>query len=94
MADEQEVAVFRLSVPDIASPEISVPRQPVPEPDTQTGDDDPDDVLMLSEDDALPEPASELAPEPAGEVGEAASPEPGEKRPRDDRPFFFDYPVV
>ena len=92
--DEQEVAVFRLSVPDIASPEISVPRQPAPDPDTQAGDGDPDDVLTLSEDDALPDPASEPVPEPAGEGGEAASSEPREKKPRDDRPFFFDDPVV
>ncbi len=92
-AASQDVPVFRLSVPDSASPDISMRQLRDAEPsDSPEGNNagsgsvgDPEDVLTLGEEDVLP------APSPTEEDRDAAS---AEKKPRDDRPFFFDDPVV
>jgi len=57
----------------------------------ELGDRDKDDVLLLSEDEALPDLASPgPVPEPVNEDRGAA---PRYKKPRDHRQLFFDNPV-
>ena len=79
--EKEEVPVFKLSVPDIASPNIPVPSR-APEPESASGEDEPGDGSDRAAD-------AEIKNEDDAEAEARRA-----KDRRDDRPFFFDDPVV
>lgn len=90
----QEASVFKLSVPDIASPDIRAP-EPAGAPaeaepssaDMGEGNDIPDSA----EPDTSAEPSQEASPDRSGQDAEDEN---AKRVKREDRPFFFDDPMI
>lgn len=89
-----EASVFKLSVPDIASPNIRAPESDSDDTNTAAEEDEQDTPdHVVAEPSSMP--SEEAAPEPTEEERtENAENENADRVKREDRPFFFDDPMV